>query len=71
MQRGNLEPVIKVFAETSRGNCILKIHVGRSYHANVNSNGTARTQPNYLAFLQYPEQLYLHGKRKISNFIQE
>src|SRR6202050_4650064 len=71
VERGNLEPVIKIFTETSRGNCILQIHVGRSYHANVNRNGTPRTQPNHLSFLQYPEQLYLHGKRRISNFIKE
>ena len=71
MQRGNLEPVIKIFAETSRGNRILQIHVGGSYHANVNNNRTSRTQPNYLALLQHSEQLHLHGERQISDLIQK
>jgi hypothetical protein len=71
MQGGNLEPVIKIFAETSGGNRIFEIYVGRSYHANVNRNRTTRTQANYLALLEHSEQLHLHGEGQVSDFIQE
>jgi hypothetical protein len=71
MQRGNLEPVIKIFSETPSSDRILQIYVGRSYHANVNRNRTTRSQPNYLALLQHSEQLHLHGEWQVSDFVKE
>src|ERR1700728_971648 len=71
VQRGNLEPVVKILAETSCGNRILKVYVGRGYHANVNRNRTTRTQPDHLPLLQHAEQLHLHGERQIADLIQE
>ena len=71
VQGGNLEAVIKIFAETSCGNGILQIHVRCSHNANVNRNRTARTEPHDLTLLQDPEQLHLHGNRKVANFVEE
>jgi hypothetical protein len=70
-QTHNVEPVKKVFAETSRCDFLLQVAVRRGHDANVDLDALQRTQRAQFLFLQHAEQLHLQLQRQLPNLVEE
>ena len=63
--------VIQVLAKRSFPDERLEIAVCRSEHACIHHDRALAANPFELAFLQQPQQLRLHGRRHVADFVEE
>src|SRR5439155_16845449 len=71
VQRNDVQPVIKIFAETPARPLFLEIAVRGRYHAHVDGYRLSRSDRPHFAFLQHAQQLDLQGQRHVANFVKE
>src|SRR6266481_2823990 len=66
----NVEPVKQIAPERARSDGSLQIAVSGGNHPNISSDGSSRTDPLKLAFLQNTQEGDLGLGRKLSDLIQ-
>ncbi len=71
MQGNCRQPVVQIFAKTSRANIGLKITIRRGDHPNINDYGAIAAERTKLTFLQNPQQLGLKCRAGFADFIKE
>src|SRR4051794_21700336 len=61
----------KILAEFAFGNEFFKIAMGCDQHSDINCDRLVAADAFDLTFLEHPQQLGLHGKRHVADFIEE
>src|SRR5437762_4551673 len=69
--RNNLQPVVQVFAKPALPEHLLQVFVGSGNDPNVDFDRFGASYPQELAFLQYAEDLGLHGEARIPDLVQK
>jgi len=67
----DVDAVVQVFAEAAAGNPLRQNLVGGANQADADRNRGLAAHSHDAAFLQGAQQLYLHGKRHIADFVKE
>src|SRR5207302_2008883 len=67
----NVEPVKQVASERARSDGSFQIAVSGCNHPNISSDGSSRTDPLKLAFLQNTQESDLGLGRKLSDLVEE
>lgn len=70
-ERNDVEPVKEVFPEPSLGHPLFEIGIGRCEHPNIRSSGRRVAEAFKFPVLDEPQQLGLHRRGEIPDFIQK
>src|SRR6185436_12328596 len=67
----DVQAIVEVFTEPTRGYRLLEVLVGRGEHAHVDLDGGAAAHSRELAVLQHVEQLALQGRMQVPDLVEE
>ena len=70
-QFDDIEPIVKILAETAAVDTLLELAVGRRNDAYVDRFLTGATDLAHPLFLDGPQQFDLHGQRQVSDLVEE
>src|SRR5579875_2732974 len=71
MERHDVEPVVKIFAETALAHRLLQVEVGGRNDAHIDLNGLRAANALQLLFLEHAQQLGLRFKRQVADFVEK
>ncbi len=71
MNRNDIDPIEKIVAEFSFSEKLFHILVGCAHKPHIYLYGALVSDTFYFTFLENTKQLYLHGERHVSYFIEE
>src|SRR5262245_3089881 len=71
MDRDDIESIIQVASENAASNLFLEVAIRCSEEAGVDRLRLCRANRNYLAMLQYAQELYLRRGRCLADFVEE
>ncbi len=63
--------MVQVLAEAAVANLLFQIPMSRHHHPHIDANRSRSAHALNLAFFQYAQQLRLHHRRHIADFIQK
>ena len=67
----DVQPVIQVASEGTRGDGSLQVSIGGGDHPHIGPNGSASSDALKFAFLQNPQKSDLSFGRKLPNLVEE